>query len=98
MKETELKPCPFCGSEKLKVEGKIKKALSYEGLEHITCAVRCNICHARGGTASGYVRYALYHLTERGQELMEKEFEIRDRAKEAWNRRVDDETKAKDKA
>lgn len=88
----ELKPCPFCGSDKVKVEGKTKKALSYEGLEHRTYAVRCNKCHARGGTASGYIRNSFYHLTERGKELMERECEIRNRATEAWNRRADNGT------
>jgi hypothetical protein len=91
MRETELKPCPFCGSEKLKVEGKNKNALSYEGLEHRTYTVRCNKCHSRGGTASGYIRDSFYHLTERGKELMERECEIRSRAVEAWNRRSIDE-------
>ena len=66
MNDIELKPCPFCGSVKLKVEGKNKKALSYEGLEHRTYAVRCNICHARGGTASGkeYVQRILREVAK----------------------------------
>jgi ssDNA-binding Zn-finger/Zn-ribbon topoisomerase 1 len=84
-----FRECPFCGSNKVKVEGKTKKALSYEGLEHRTYAVRCNKCHARGGTSSGYIRNALYSLTERGKELMERECEIRNRATEAWNRRAE---------
>ena len=88
----ELNPCPFCGSAKLKVEGKNRKELSYEGLEHRTYAVRCNKCHARGGTASGYIRNSFYHLTERGKELMEKEHQIRSRAIENWNRRANDGT------
>jgi hypothetical protein len=91
MNEIKLKPCPFCGSEKVKIEGKNKKALFYEGLEHRTYAVRCNKCHARGGTASGYIRNLFYHLTERGKELMETEYQIRCRAVEAWNRRADNE-------
>ena len=93
MENRELRECPFCKSEKLKVEGKNKNALSYEGLEHRTYAVRCNKCHARGGTASGYIRNAFYHLTERGKELMENEHQIRSRAIEAWNRRANDEPK-----
>ena len=91
MKKTELKPCPFCGSDKVNVEGKRKKELSYEGLERITYAVRCNKCHARGGTASGYIRNSFYRLTERGLELMETVSEICNRAINAWNRRADHE-------
>jgi hypothetical protein len=94
MSKTELKPCPFCGSEKMKVEGKYKKKWSYEGVGHITCAVRCNKCHARGGTASGYVRNAVHPLTERGEEVLEMEYQIRGRAIEAWNRRADNEQRA----
>ena len=89
--ELKLRECPFCGSDKVKVEGKNKKELSYEGLERRTYAVRCNKCHARGGTASGYIRNSFYHLTERGKELMEHDCEIRKRAIEAWNRRATDE-------
>ena len=89
--QNELKPCPFCGSKKLKIEGKSRKKLSYEGLEHLTVAVRCNKCHARGGTASGYTRYALYSLTKKGAELMETEYTIRKRAIDAWNRRADND-------
>ena len=92
MEHNELKPCPFCGSDKVKVEGKNKKSLSYEGLEHRTYAVRCNKCHSRGGTASGHIRNHFYHLTERGKELMESESEIRKRAIENWNRRANDGT------
>ena len=88
---SELKPCPFCGGTQLKVEGKSRKKLSYEGLEHLTIAVRCNKCHSRGGTASGYTRYAIYALTEKGEKLLETEYQIRCRAIEAWTRRADNE-------
>jgi hypothetical protein len=87
MKELELKPCPFCGSEKVKVDGRYKKKWSYEGVGHTTITVRCNKCHARGGTASGYTRNACYPLTDRGEEVLETEYQIRCRAVDAWNRR-----------
>ena len=35
--EQTLKPCPFCGSDKLKVDNR-------KG----TYSIRCNRCHARG--------------------------------------------------
>lgn len=40
MKQT-LKPCPFCGSDKLKIDNR-------KG----TYSIRCNRCHARGCTSS----------------------------------------------
>ena len=48
--ETVLKPCPFCGSESLKIESKHNGQWYYTGTHSAT--VRCNKCHARGGTAS----------------------------------------------
>jgi Lar family restriction alleviation protein len=39
--EQTLKPCPFCGSDKLKVDNR-------KG----TYSIRCNRCHARGCTSS----------------------------------------------
>lgn len=54
----ELKPCPFCGSEKTKL---IKNSTLYgfngldERIEQHKFYVRCNKCFARGGTASGKV-------------------------------------------
>lgn len=43
----QLKPCPFCGSNKLKLDKKIRR---YKGRDAYTVSVRCNCCHARGGT------------------------------------------------
>lgn len=48
MSERELKPCPFCGSTSLKVESKHNGQWSNTGTHSAT--VRCNKCHARGGT------------------------------------------------
>lgn len=42
----KLRPCPFCGSTKLKVESK------HNEYAH-TASVRCNKCYARGSTVSG---------------------------------------------
>ena len=54
----ELKPCPFCGSEKLRVNRKSTLA-GFNGLdqrvERHTYSVRCNICHARGPAVGGEV-------------------------------------------
>ena len=48
--ELEIKPCPFCGNTKLKVESKHHGNHYYEGTHSAT--VRCSKCHARGPTAS----------------------------------------------
>lgn len=54
----DLRICPFCESDKLKIDMK-KKGTRYFGigqLEYYTASVRCNVCHARGGAVSGFVR------------------------------------------
>lgn len=62
----ELKPCPFCGSTKLKVMSKSAKA-GYTGVEdrvnNITFSVRCNVCHSRGGAVGGKVIVGTRYLT-----------------------------------
>ena len=88
----ELKPCPFCGSENVKIggHGKSTRWARENGLHQVTYTVRCNYCHARGGTSSGYTRNALYNLTKVGQSFLETEFDIIQRAVTAWNRRAND--------
>lgn len=43
----ELKPCPFCGSSKLKLR---KKKIVYKGYPAYVASIRCNCCNARGGS------------------------------------------------
>lgn len=43
-----LNPCPFCGATKLKIDKQTRNG-------RITYSVRCNCCHARGGT-SGHMK------------------------------------------
>ena len=87
----ELKPCPFCGGEKLKIESK-KGEIHYskkDGMypwHNVKYSVRCNSCHARGGVVSAAVP------TDRLGEYSNKVYEVREKAVEAWNRRVNDET------
>lgn len=92
----ELKPCPFCGGTKLKIEQKSTFA-GYNGLDHRverhTYSVRCNICHARGGTVGGKV-IQHFHLYV-GREIPIPEWATTDdvlqnKAVEAWNRRGGD--------
>lgn len=89
--QIELKPCPFCGSESVKVTGRHRDKWSYTGVGYNTYSVKCNKCHARGGTASGYTRNALYELTKERQKVLESEYQIIQRAVSAWNRRADNE-------
>ena len=72
---SELKSCPFCGSRKLKLE---KKATRYRGHEAYVASIRCNSCHARGGTVTNLtIPYAV-------KEDVEAE------AYRRWNRRSND--------
>lgn len=41
----ELKPCPFCGGAKLKIDS--KRTFQYGGKRHCAVTVRCMQCHAR---------------------------------------------------
>lgn len=51
----EMLPCS-CGSERLKLDKKSEKVWGYPSyVKSVTYSVRCNVCHARGGTASGVV-------------------------------------------
>lgn len=68
----ELKPCPFCGSDKLKL---VKKRTTYHGHKAYVASVRCNCCNARGGTVTNLtIPYAV-------KEDVEAE------ATRRWNRR-----------
>lgn len=91
---SELKPCPFCGGTKLKIESKSVLA-GYNGLdqrvERITYSVRCNKCNARGGTASGKI-LSLYRFSiNKLPEWATTDTAVKQKAIEAWNRRADNE-------
>ena len=88
----KLKPCPFCGSEKLKIESKSVFAGCTgieEIVERITYSVRCNICHARGSTVVGKVLPSLAQIRKRPH-WATTETELEERAIAAWNRRAND--------
>lgn len=93
IKALELKPCPFCGSTKLKIESKSVFVGSNgldQGVNRLTYSVRCNVCHARGGAASGKIlslyRFSIMQLPE----WATTDIEIKKRAIEAWNRRAEE--------
>lgn len=90
MRNTELKPCPFCGGDKLKIDKKSKLHGHIAGMRRVenhTYSVRCNSCHARGGAVGGKVMpykpqdFDFSKICTTSEELKAK-------AIEAWNRRV----------
>jgi hypothetical protein len=88
MSNIKLKPCPFCGSDKLKTDGTSGPTHYYEkdGMKNwkiIVCSVRCNKCHARGTTVSTAVDTTKNYYEELQQ--------LRERASKAWNVRVGEE-------
>ena len=72
----EIKPCPFCGNTKLKVESKHNGKWHNTGTHSAT--VRCSKCHARGPTASCKVEKGKYHADE----------QTKQKAIELWNTRI----------
>lgn len=74
----KLKPCPFCGSTSLKIESKHHGQWSETGTHSIT--VRCNKCHARGGSAS----------SKAGKNIYTASAEAEAKAIELWNTRAGD--------
>lgn len=53
----ELLKCPFCGSDKLKVEHKNKFKDIRRNFIRMSFSVRCNCCHARGGVVTRDIPY-----------------------------------------
>ena len=90
----DLKPCPFCGSTKLKLERKSSRC-GFNGLDERvdrhTFSVRCNICHARGVTVSGKVIYRVMRWNIENLKLPDwatTDDVLEEKAIEAWNRRA----------
>lgn len=92
----ELKSCPFCGGTKLKIERKSRLA-RWNGLdmrvEMHTYSVRCNTCHARGGTAGGRVIYTPWTRCAQPPDWATTDKALEAKAIEAWNRRADNGNK-----
>lgn len=78
----EGKNCPFCGKDKLSVECKSKN--EYKGC-YRTYTVRCNSCHARGGTIGGFVKKN-YYCTEEVNLINDND--LKQKAIDLWNKRV----------
>ena len=78
--ELEIKPCPFCGNTKLKVESKHNG--KWVGTGTHSAAVRCSKCHARGPTASCKAADSYWSADKATEQ----------RAIELWNERMNYET------
>ena len=79
----ELKPCPFCGGTKLKVDSKRSNNTRWKDGKRFSShvvTVRCNRCFARGPATSVLLGSHEYAATRKGE----------DAAIEAWNRRAED--------
>lgn len=89
----KLKPCPFCGGTKLKIERKSRLA-GWNGLdmrvEMHTYSVRCNTCHARGGAIGGRVMNDPWTRCSQLPDWATTDKTLEAKAAEAWNRRVND--------
>lgn len=89
MSDIKLKPCPFCGGDKLKLDKK-SKLVGFNGLsvrvENWTYSVRCNTCHARGGAIGGKVAPFNKILDEQPKGLTTID-ELKRKAIEKWNTR-----------
>ena len=80
----ELKPCPFCGGTKLKIDQKTSSSTKWKPETKrceplVVVTVRCNKCHARGPTTSMYAGWR-----DKPTEL------LAEKATEAWNWRAED--------
>lgn len=73
----KLKPCPFCGSDKLKIDS--KRTFAYGNKKHCSVTVRCMKCHARSPVVGIKMPDGRYNEREICEEAVI----------EAWNRRVD---------
>lgn len=76
----ELKPCPFCGGTKLKIDS--KRTFQYGGKKHCSVTVRCMKCHARSPVVGINMPDGRYNEREICESAVI----------EAWNRRGDNDT------
>ena len=89
----DLKPCPFCGGTKLKIDRKSRLA-GWNGrdmrVEMHTYSVRCNTCHARGGAAGGRVIYTPWTRCAPPPDWATTDKALEEKAIEAWNKRAEE--------
>lgn len=86
----ELKPCPFCGGTKLKMDRKMLGGYPAE-YSLYTYSVRCNVCHARGGAVGGRVMNDPWTRCAQFPDWTTTDENLEAKAIEAWNRRADND-------
>ena len=84
MKETELKPCPFCGGNDFTIRDNTNRVYGFDGYE-IWC--RCGCRFASGSVHEHYWQGKKYctPITENSKKI------AYDKMIEDWNRRADNE-------
>lgn len=100
MKETELKPCPFCGSEAKLKTSKRCIATDFYRVKYLVCVateIKCTECGMScGETMTDFV----YDYSENHKDIYLKEslFETETvrKVRERWNRRADNEQREAD--
>ena len=101
-KHTELKPCPFCGYKNAKISERRNRIngghycdddYCMEVVIKISANVMCNCCHAKGGTAVGFIESDLFPPSDRMKRTFNVEpiTAIWERAENKWNRRAADD-------
>lgn len=73
----DLKPCPFCGGEKLKIDS--KRTFRHGGKKHCSVSIRCMKCHARSPVVGVVMPDGHYNETKICETAV----------CEAWNRRCE---------
>ena len=91
LEEFLLKPCPFCGSRRLKIVRKNGGSewineLGYRIDRHYF-TVRCKKCFARGGTAGGLVPDRELDFTPKNVPDITTDTALREEAVKIWNER-----------
>lgn len=87
-----LKPCPFCGSKKLKVckknGGTEWRNEFWHRIDRHYHYVRCNTCFARGGIAGGLVPDRKLEFTPKNVPDMTTDADLQEEAVRLWNERA----------